>query len=57
MGMKFAIYDKQNDNSFIFENKRRGIGDFIIDLNTYFVSADLPIRIRKYKEGFPERRK
>lgn len=52
MGVKIAIYDKKKEDGFIFENNCKGIGDFLIQLNTELYKHNFDLRIGKYGNGF-----
>lgn len=52
MGLKIAIYDKKKEDGFIFENNCKGIGDFLIQLNTELYKHNFDLRIGKYGKGF-----
>ena len=52
MGMKITVYDFKKQKSFIFKNDTKGIGDFLIKLNTELKKNDIDIRLGKLGQGF-----
>ena len=52
MGMKIAVYDFKSEKGFMFENDTKGIGDFLIKLNTELKNNDFDLRLGKIGEGY-----
>lgn len=52
MGIRIAVYDCKSQKHFIFENNAKGIGDFLIKLNTELKNNDFDLRLGKLGEGY-----
>lgn len=52
MGTRYAIRNKDCSKCDVFENTAKGIGDFVIDLNTFLFENGYDLRIGKFGDGY-----